>query len=137
MKLYLKYLLLIFLNFNFSCKYVEKDSKIEKKFFNLKNELLYKDAYSNIYLKMAVDIKNQNPKKCYKVIHYFDDISYNDSVLKLKDIIDIASFKYNKTINDTLCKNYSDYFVDDKYIYRFQYLPPCYPQIRVTKKKNI
>ena len=67
-------------------------------------------------------------------IRFFDNVLYNDSVILLKDIIDIKSF-YFVTSTDTIGKIKTDVFKDKNHIYYFQDLPSTYPLIRVKNYK--
>lgn len=100
---------------------------------NIKDDLLYKDSENNIFLKRQVDLMSEK-KPLDNQERYYDIVLYKDSAYMLKDIVDVNSFHFIRSVIDTSISNKSDIFEDKNYIYKFQHLPPTSPEIKVIDK---
>lgn len=102
-------------------------------FKNIKNNLLYIDNKDNIYLKEKIDIASEKYPQSNKTV-YLDDVAYKNKVLKLKQFVDVTTFKRSlkkDTIKDVFIK---DIYQDKKYVYIFKDHPASYPNIWVLDK---
>lgn len=106
----------------------------ESSFSNIKNNLLYKDEKSNIYLKRKEYIKSEDNVNHQAQYFYFDRVDYRDSTYHLKDMVDIKSFNLVKYVTDTIKGRKFDKFEDKRHIYIFQYYPPTFTKIKATDK---
>ncbi len=89
------------------------------KYINLKDSIIYTDNKNNIFLKREIYIVSR--KNSDKKTAYFDLAIYKDSVVKLKDFIDVNSFYQIK----------KDSFIDKKYVYIFNNFPNTFPKIDI------
>ncbi len=67
-------------------------------------------------------------------LRFFDIVLYKDRVYPLKDIVDIKTFHFVKSVTDTVPLSKFDVFEDKMHTYKFQHLPPASPQIRAVDK---
>ncbi|WP_229663463.1 hypothetical protein, partial [Cloacibacterium rupense] len=98
----------------------------------IKNNFLYIDNKDNIYLKEKIDIASEKYPQNNKTV-YLDAVLYKDKVLKLKQLVDTATFHQIGT------KDSKDIFVkgiykDKKHIYIFRNYPASYPNIWASDK---
>lgn|GEM_PF-5762835 len=100
---------------------------------NIKDNLLYEDSKGSVYLKREIDIMSEKNSQIDQS-RFFNLVRYKDSTYLLKDLVDVKSFHFVKSVTDTISINKSDIFEDKKYIYRFQHLPPTSPEIKATDK---
>ena len=104
-----------------------KNSNVVEKnnYFNLKNSIIYADNKNNIFLKREIYIVSRK-KIDKKKTAYFDLAIYKDSVVKLKDFINLNSFYQIK----------KDSFIDKKYVYIFDNFPNAFPKIKIYNLSN-
>jgi len=100
---------------------------------NIKDNILYEDSKGNVYLKRDIDIMSEK-KPQEDQSRFFNLVRYRDSTYLLKDLIEVQTFRFVKSVTDTISINKSDIFEDKKRIYKFQYLPPTSPEIKATDK---
>lgn len=100
---------------------------------NIKNNILYKDQKGNIYLKREIDIMDEKNSQNNQS-RFFDLVFYKDSTYQLKNIVDIKTFHFVKSVTDTAPLSKFDVFEDKMHTYKFQYLPPASPQIKAMDK---
>lgn len=90
---------------------------------HLKDSILYEDQQKQIFLKHKVYFmsrRNREPEN-----RFFNMAVFRDSIVELKDFIDIQSFK-----KQTKC----DTFYDANYRYYFSHFPTKNPSIDIVKK---
>ncbi|MCU7618428.1 hypothetical protein NZ698_14605 [Chryseobacterium sp. PBS4-4] len=98
----------------------------------IKKDLLYKDKQANIYLKGKIDVASEKNPQDNKTV-YLDNILYKDKVIKLKQLVDVATFHQIGTRDkkDIFVKGI---FEDKKYKYIFRNHPASSPNIKVVDK---
>jgi hypothetical protein len=96
-------------------------------YIEVKNNILYKDKENNIYLKREIHLINKINDK-HKKTRFFDCLIYKDSVIFLKNFVDVESFYFVNT-TDTIGKIKTDIFKDKKHIYFFKNKPASFPLI--------
>lgn len=92
----------------------------QRQYTNIKNGILYKDESNNIYIRKEINILDRADSKRLKEIRYFDDASYYDSVVKLKDFIDIKTFQRLR----------ANEFEDKNFKYIFKDIPAIFPNLK-------
>lgn len=105
----------------------------QKEMKDIKDNILYKDQQGNIYLKREIDIMDEKNSKNNQS-RFFDLVFYKDSTYQLKNIVDIKTFHFVKSVIDTVPLSKFDIFEDKIHTYKFQYLPPASPQIKAVDK---
>lgn len=76
---------------------------------DIKDNILYKDQQGNIYLKREIDIMNEKNSQNNQS-RFFDLVFYKDSTYQLKNIVDIKTFHFVKSITDTIPAGKFDVF---------------------------
>lgn len=105
----------------------------QKKMKDIKDNILYEDQQGNIYLERKIDIMNEKNLQNDQS-RFFDLVFYKDSTYQLKNIVDIKTFHFVKSVTDTVPLSKFDVFEDKMHIYKFQHLPPTSPEIRAIDK---
>ncbi|MCU7617072.1 hypothetical protein NZ698_07675 [Chryseobacterium sp. PBS4-4] len=83
----------------------------------IKMDLLYKDKQANIYLIGKIDVASEKNPQDNKTV-YLDNVLYKDKVIKLKQLVNVATFHQIGTRDkkDVFVKGI---FEDKKYKYIF------------------
>lgn len=115
----------LLLLFMICCKQYSKVGKEQKSIFiPIKEDILYKDSINSIYLKTS-SVFIGTDSIYYE---YYNHVSYdkeNDSLIELKNIIDVKTFDY---------LNGSNVFYKDKnYMYVYQKYPATYPPLKIIE----
>lgn len=105
----------------------------QNKMKNIKDDLLYGDSKGNVFLKRQIDIMSEKQPQNDQS-RFFNLVLYKDSTYLLKDIVDVKTFHFVKSITDTISINKFDIFEDKTHIYKFQHLPPTSPEIKASDK---
>lgn len=104
----------------FSC--INSYTSVDEEYKEIKKDVLYVDKYNNIFLKSKIYIKNQKDISKPET-RYFDLGVLGDSIVKLKDVIDVFSF--SKIASDTFVDKYNSYVVNSH--------PATFPNIIIVK----
>ena len=123
--IYLMFLLLFFnCKANKSYKTINNIEDSTHRYIEIKEGIVYRDDEDNYYLKMQCSDIHDQPNNYYNC--YQNEIRFKDSILKVKNIIDIKSFRKLTDI----------YFQDTNHIYSFREFPQTYPNLIVLEIDN-
>lgn len=98
---------------------------IPSDFKNIKKNILFIDKDSNLYIKQSILIMREDTPTLSKTC-YFDDVYFNDSVRKLKNIVDIPSFRRIDSL----------IYIDKRIKYVFNDHPSTFPNIIAYSRKK-